>query len=70
MLTKLLRAGRARVVIPAARAPRPLQGFLDDRMTTHVAGWIRDSVRFHELYVVRNRLPRPSVYRVRLPAAS
>ena len=35
-----------------------------------VAGSIFDSGRFHVLYVVRNELPRPSVNRVRFPAAS
>ena len=35
-----------------------------------VAGSMVFSGRFHELYVVMNGLDRPSVNRVRLPAAS
>jgi hypothetical protein len=35
-----------------------------------VAGSIRDSGRFQLLYVFQNALPRPSVNRVWLPAAS
>lgn len=42
MLTKLIRAGRARAGLSAGRGPRSLQGFLDERMTTHIAGWVRD----------------------------